>query len=104
MAGSLSRSGWLKSASLAVLASAALAAGARAEPLTLQEAFATAYESNPRLEAERANLRATDEDVAKALSGWRPNLTASGSYGYTHNDTNQPAFLSIPNGYPRDAT
>ena len=40
---------------------------AYAETFTLQEAMALAYETNPRLEAERAQLRATDEEVAKVL-------------------------------------
>src|SRR5258706_13652210 len=93
------RAGW------AVLVSAISAAPARAEPLTLQRALATAYETNRRLEAERANLRATDEDVAKALSGWHPNLNVSGSYGYTSNNTNtNNPFLTIPEGHPRDVT
>jgi TolC family type I secretion outer membrane protein len=95
--------GWSRSASFIVLAAATLASGARAEPLTLEQAFATAYETNPRLESERANLRATDEDVAKALSGWRPNLSVSGSYGYNQNNTSRPVF-TLPEGYPRDVT
>jgi TolC family type I secretion outer membrane protein len=48
---------------------------------TLQEALAAAYENNPDLRAERARLRATDENVPQALSGWRPSVTASGSIG-----------------------
>jgi TolC family type I secretion outer membrane protein len=77
--------------------------GAQAETFTLQEALALAYETNPRLEAERAQLRATDEEVAKALSGWRPNLGVSGSYGWTSNEINTFA-LPIPEGHPRDMT
>jgi outer membrane protein len=81
-----------------------VAVGARAqETFTLRDALALAYETNPRLEAERAQLRATDEEVAKALSGWRPNLGLSGSYGYTTNETNSFG-LSIPEGHPRDVT
>ena len=62
--------------------------GARAETFTLQQALSLAYETNPRLEAERAQLRATDEEVAKALSNWRPNLGVAGSYGWTSNEFN----------------
>ena len=36
---------------------------------TLEEALATAYENNPTLSAQRARLRATDEQVPQALSG-----------------------------------
>jgi len=81
-----------------------VAGGVRAqETFTLRDALALAYETNPRLEAERANLRATDEEVAKALSGWRPNLGVSGSYGYTSNEINTFG-LPIPEGHPRDVT
>jgi TolC family type I secretion outer membrane protein len=80
-----------------------LALAAQAETFTLQEALALAYESHPRLEAERANLRATDEEVAKARSGFRPNLGLSGTYGWTNNEFNT-AFLPVPDGHPRDVT
>lgn len=53
-----------------------------AEPMTLEEALASAYVSNPQLEAQRASLRATDEEVAKALAGWRPSVGLAGSYGW----------------------
>lgn len=44
---------------------------------TLTEALAYAYRNNPQLLAQRAALRATDEEVPVALSNWRPtvNLT-----------------------------
>jgi TolC family type I secretion outer membrane protein len=80
-----------------------VATSSYAETFTLQEALALAYDSNPRLDAERAQLRATDEEVAKALSGWRPNLGVSGSYGYTTNEINTFA-LPIPERHPRDLT
>lgn len=55
---------------------------------TLDEALALAYGNNPRLEAQRAQLRATDEQVPQALAGWRPTLRASGSIGQAYqNDT-----------------
>ncbi|WP_342641865.1 TolC family outer membrane protein [Rhodoligotrophos ferricapiens] len=50
---------------------------------TLREALAKAYTSNPTLLAQRAQQRATDENVPQALSGWRPTVVASGNYGYT---------------------
>ena len=48
---------------------------------TLIDALAAAYQTNPVLQGQRAQLRATDEQVPQALSGWRPNLDAQGSYG-----------------------
>ena len=46
---------------------------AQAETFTLNEALGVTYETNPQLDAQRAALRATDEDVAKANAGWRPS-------------------------------
>ncbi len=48
---------------------------------SLPEALGSAYAYNPRLDAQRAFLRATDEDVARAMSGYRPDISASGEYG-----------------------
>ena len=53
-----------------------------AGPHTLVEAFATTYSNNPALQAERARLRATDENVPQALAGWRPTITLAGTAGY----------------------
>jgi outer membrane protein len=47
---------------------------------TLTDALVKAYQSNPQLMAERANLRATDEEVAQAIARWRPTITLSGDY------------------------
>jgi outer membrane protein len=46
---------------------------------TLLGALTQAYQNNPTLNAQRAAVRATDERVPQALSGYRPriNLTAS---------------------------
>jgi outer membrane protein len=48
---------------------------------TLEASLAYAYQNNPQLNAQRALLRATDENVAQALSGYRPKITANGSAG-----------------------
>lgn len=50
---------------------------------TLEEALALAYETNPELLAARADLRQTDEAAPQARGGWRPNISASGSFGVT---------------------
>lgn len=49
--------------------------------MTLAEAFATAYESNPNLSAARARLQATDETVTQARGGMRPTVRAVSTYG-----------------------
>ncbi|MCZ6454748.1 MAG: TolC family outer membrane protein [Alphaproteobacteria bacterium] len=48
---------------------------------TLAEALTEAYGTNPDLVAERARVRAVDEQVPQALSNWRPQLFLSGRYG-----------------------
>ncbi len=50
-------------------------------PRTLAEALAAAYANNPTLQASRAQLRATDENVPQALAGWRPTVVLSGTGG-----------------------
>jgi outer membrane protein len=64
-----------------------VANGASAE--SLEEALIKAYQSNPTLEAGRASLRATDEQVSQALSNWRPNVSLSGEAGFRDLDTDQ---------------
>ncbi len=68
------RSRWLAAVSLAGLSLSA--SGASAE--TMAEAIAMAYASNPTLQAQRAQLRALDENWYQARAGYRPTLSASG--------------------------
>jgi outer membrane protein len=63
------------------------ACGHAADIFTLRQALGTAYETNPQLDAQRAALRATDENVAQANAGWRPTVNAQGTYGVQ--DVNQ---------------
>ena len=74
------------------LASAVLPAAAifPAYGMSLKEALATAYATNPQIESARANARAADEEVAKADAGWRPNLSITGSEGFQHIVTDHP--------------
>ena len=53
-----------------------------AGPHTLTEALAATYAYQPALLAERAKLRATDENVPQALAGWKPTVVLGGSVGY----------------------
>lgn len=69
------------SASFRACALAVLVAPTPAMAERLQEALADVYAGNPRLLAARAQLRAVDEEVARALSGWRPTVTITGSAG-----------------------
>ncbi len=72
-----------------LLAATAMVASWPAAAQTLQEALAEAYEGNPTLNAERARLRATDEQVPQALSGYRPTITSNVQAGGRWIDSNQ---------------
>jgi TolC family type I secretion outer membrane protein len=74
----------------------------------LNAALAQTYIGNPTLDAARAQLRATDEGVPQALSGWRPTVTGQVSAGpeWFHNGnklTPQEAAVTDRNTqfYPR---
>jgi TolC family type I secretion outer membrane protein len=56
-------------------------AGAGASAQSLTEALATAYTTNPALLAGRSELRAQNELVPQALSGWRPTISGTASTG-----------------------
>ena len=76
--------------------------GAPVAAETLQQALAGAYQSNPKLDAERARLRATDEDVPRALAGFRPQVTGSADKGRQSTDYKPASTLTgdtIPWGY-----
>jgi outer membrane protein len=70
---------------------------AHAESETLEQAWAFAYRNNPSLEAQRASLRATDEQVSQALSNWRPSVDATGSVGKTYQYAPDLAPFQNPN-------
>ena len=54
---------------------------------TLDWALAQAYVNNPQLNSQRAQVRATDEGVPQALSGYRPRVTGIYSGGAQYTDT-----------------
>jgi outer membrane protein len=53
---------------------------------TIEGALARAYQDNPQLNAQRAQLRATDENVPQALSGYRPKVGIIATVGEQHGD------------------
>ncbi len=73
-------------ASLVLAAAGSGLAGSEAAADTLEWALVQAYQNNPSLNAQRAALRATDENVPQALSGYRPkvSVTAQGGPNYTN--------------------
>ena len=69
----------VSNAAIGIALSAGLCGHAQAE--TLSEALVKAYQSNPQINAGRAQQRATDENVPQALAGYRPQIVASLSAG-----------------------
>jgi len=55
---------------------------------TIEAALVRAYQDNPQLNAQRAQVRFTDENVPQALSGYRPKVAVTASAGYQYTDTN----------------
>lgn len=53
---------------------------------TIDAALVRAYQNNPQLNAQRAQVRATDENVPQALSGYRPKVSVTASAGYQYGD------------------
>src|SRR6516162_3653460 len=53
---------------------------------TIEAALVRAYQSNPQLNAQRAQVRITDENVPQALSGYRPKLNVTATAGYQYTD------------------
>jgi outer membrane protein len=58
---------------------------------TIEAALVRAYQNNPQLNAQRAQVRFTDENVPQALSGYRPKVALTASAGYQYTDTNSTA-------------
>jgi outer membrane protein len=55
---------------------------------TIEAALVRSYQNNPQLNAQRAQVRFTDENVPQALSGYRPKVAITASAGYQYTDTN----------------
>ena len=47
--------------------------------ISLKEALSTAYKNNPEINAERENLKISEEELKISKSGYKPTLTISGS-------------------------
>lgn len=74
---------------------------ARAE--TLFEALAATYTSNPAINAERARVRARDEDIARAQSGYRPTISGQADVGSQRTETD-PGSRADGTVHPRSVT
>src|SRR6187455_978076 len=64
---------------------------------TIEAALVRAYQTNPQLNAQRAQVRSTDENVPQALSGYRPKVAVTASAGVQYTDTLTTAGGSATN-------
>jgi len=88
--------GGIVTAVLLLIQMAATPAGAD----TMEAALLRAYQTNPQLNAQRASVRATDENVPQALSGYRPKVavTASGGGQFINQLTNGSSGKKLEEG------
>ena len=88
---------------LPVIVAMCLAAGAHqaANAETLRQAMLSAYKYNPDLDAERANLRATDEGVPQAKANYRPSITGTANAALEQTNTSPDAGLATAEGEGR---
>src|SRR5579872_2599272 len=71
---------------------------------TIDGALVRAYQNNPQLNAQRAQVRATDEQVPQALSGYRPKISVTASVAEQYLDSLQTApAIKLQNVYPSSA-
>jgi outer membrane protein len=62
---------------------------------TIEAALVRAYQNNPQLNAQRALVRSTDENVPQALSGYRPKVAVTASGGYQYTDALSSTFGTV---------
>ena len=58
-----------------------------ANSLTIKEAMSEAYDSSPEILALRSKLKASNEDIAKAIGQKRPKINLEARSGYDRTDT-----------------
>ena len=92
---------WTMRAALGSVLAMSVVVPSQAEMFAFEETLEHTYMHNPELQAEREALKAVDEGVAQALSGYRPTVTATygrgnqrtslaeARYGYNDTDNRQ---------------
>jgi len=70
-----------------VAVSVGVFAAGGAGAVTLEAALAQAYLNNPQINSQRAIVRAIDENVPQALSGYRPKLSGTVTKGSVYTNT-----------------
>src|SRR5215468_8964960 len=81
-----------------------LAVGLTARADTLSGALANAYRNNPQLNSQRAVVRATDESVPQALSGYKPTVSATAQIERVYTSSGGTRSVSLPSSVGLAAT
>lgn len=77
-------------------ASPALAQAVAAPPETLADAIALAYQTNPTLQSQRAQLRAVDESYVQSRSQFGPTLQLDANAQYTDDKLTRGRTQNVP--------
>jgi outer membrane protein len=96
------RNGWFSGLTVGAIACVAMPlSGLQARGETLESALVQAYQNNPTLNSQRAAMRATDENVPQALSGYRPRVSVTASGGQNSlSTTSKVAGANVPINTP----
>jgi outer membrane protein len=65
---------------------------------SLEQSLVQAYQNNPQINAQRALVRATDEAVPQALSGYRPRISGTYNYGVQWTETTTETQIPVVGG------
>ncbi len=76
--------------------------GSVAEAQSLQQALTQTFRTNPQLDAARATLRATDEEVARANSLYRPTVAGNATSSWTRTDARPESPATAGELHPRN--
>ena len=89
-----------RTAAWAALSAAGMLAGApaAAQAETLADAISLAYQTNPTLQSERAQLRSLNESYVQARAGFRPQISASAEYDYSKSPSTLETDLDSASG------
>jgi len=92
--------GWARKLAIVSIAGATgLLPTAKAD--TLNFALIQAYQNNPQINSQRAAVRATDEGVPQALSGYRPRVAITANTGeQSLSSTSKVVGTAVPPGSP----
>src|SRR5450432_922059 len=71
---------------------------------TIEAALVRAYQNNPQLNAQRAQVRSIDENVPQALSGYRPKVSLTATTGGQYTDEKLTAGTPAVSGVSRQRT